>query len=162
MTPERIKYHEMMERFKTYIPKGCTIWDIGKSVAHDYKKIFKDYDYKTVDRDKTTNPDIFLDLEKLDGGGACILDAVLCNGVTEQCSNPFDLLKGVESIIKVGGYGLYGVLLTSYPLFGWDNFRFTESGILLQFNNFDIIEKELVYRNDVPSYIYLICKKKAR
>lgn len=157
MTPERVKYHEFQERFKKYLKKGCLIYDIGKSDIWDYQKTFKDYDYKTIDKLKEKNPDIVQDMEDtifLDQ-----TDAFVLNGVTEQCDDPFKLLHNLYIILDKGGIALFGICSVGYPIGEWDYLRFTPKGVEHLLTDYEILEKEIVYRDNFPSYMFVIAKK---
>lgn len=157
-TQERARYHEMLERFKSYIPKGATIYDIGKSTRHNYATVFKDYNYKTIDRNKAIEPDIVADVEKNIDLPLC--DAVLCNGVVEQCDNPFLLFKNVTQLLEPKGVALYGSVSLGYPEYDVDYFRFTVKGLMRVLEkSYSILESTLVTRV-TPSYVFVICQKK--
>lgn len=158
ITQERARYHEMLDRFKWYIPKGCKVYDIGKSLKHDYAEVFKDYNYKTIDRNKDTNPDIVADMETNVSLPKC--DAVICNGVVEQCDNPFSMFQNVTDLLNRNGVALYGSVCLGYPEYDIDYFRFTVKGIKRALEGkYNILESSLVTRV-TPSYIFIICRKK--
>jgi SAM-dependent methyltransferase len=157
LTSNRIKYHEFQERFKKYLTKGCLIYDIGRSDIHDYKETFKDYKYITIDRLKSKNPDLVEDFE-----GSVFLDqadAVILNGVTEQCDNPFKIFHNIHLILKKGGVALFGIISVGCPLYTWDYLRFTPNGVKHLLKDYKILEEEIVYRGDMPDYIFKIVQK---
>jgi len=159
---ERQKYHEWLEKFKAYLTSGCLIYDIGKSAKYDYADTFKEYNYKTIDKDINKNPDIVADMEilietyKIDNA-----DAFICNGVVEQCENPYQLFKVLFELLKPGGYALIGTVLTGFPVYDNDRVRFTVVGIKKVLKKRQLIDSEVIYRAGVtdPTYMYLIVKK---
>lgn len=159
MTPERAKYHELLEKLKTYLTDKCLIYDIGKSDIWDYRNILCGYIYKTVDKLQSKTPDIMFDLEYDD-----ILipqaNAILLNGVTEQCDNPFKLMETVDKILKPHGVMLAGICLVGYPIGEWDYFRFTPKGAKYLLRDYRILQEEVLYHNNIPSYSYFIVQKK--
>ena len=160
MEIERSKYHEWQDRFKSYLDKGCLLYDVGKSGLYDYKEKFAGYNYKTVDKLGTKNPDIFIDLEGENCSALEMCDAFIMNGVTEQCLNPFKLLKNLTSKLKPNGYALFGIISVGFPLYEWDYLRFTPNGIWNYLKDFNVVEKEIIYRENLPSYVFVIGRKK--
>lgn len=159
MTSERVKYNELIEKFKTYLRNNCLIYDIGKSDIWDYRNTLYGYYYKTIDKLKTKEPDIIFDLE-YDNILLPQADAILLNGVTEQCDNPFRLLEVTDKILKPYGVMLVGICSVSYPIGEWDYLRFTPKGAEHLLRNYRILHKEILYRNDIPSYTFFIVQKK--
>lgn len=165
MSPERIKYHEWQEKLKAYLTAGSLIYDIGKSAIYDYSQTFKDFKYYTIDKSKEKNPDLQLDIEIIDElGWKDHCDVLLCNGVIEQCENPFKLIQGCWILLKPAGYALFGIILTGFPIYDNDRIRFTVMGIRNALKKFKIIDSEIIYRMgiDAPTYIYLIVKKECK
>lgn len=158
ITPERAKYHEFQDKLKHYIKKGSLIYDIGRSDSHNYNDKFTDYDYKTIDRLERKNPDILLDLEK-DPINLPKADVIICNGVTEQCDNPFKIRETIGSLLKDDGYVLFGILSIGFEIYGTDYIRFTPNGVERFLRDYKILEKGIVYRNDIPSYVLAIVKR---
>lgn len=169
MSPERQEYHRIIPKFISSISfcgKRQVIYDIGRSDIHDYSATFKDFDYKTVDRDPFKRPDISLDIEGLNEISVDDYldraDGLLCNGVIEQCNDPFAMLRACRAMLKDGGIALFGMVLLGYPALSLDNFRFTKSGAVnaLKKCGFSILYVDFVERDGVPTYVYAICKKK--
>lgn len=163
---ERQKYHEWLERFKAYLAINSVIYDIGKSAKYDYADMFKNYNYKTIDKDANKNPDILQDMEVPLGLYSMInsADAVICNGVVEQCENPFKLLGMIDVVLKDSGYLLFGTVLTGYPVYDNDRIRFTAFGIENALKKYEIIDKEIIHREGIkdPTYMFLIVKKERK
>lgn len=163
LTAERQRYHQFLNLIKVLMWPGAIVYDIGKSIAHDYVGQFAAQKYKTIDRDPDKTPDIVLNIE-----GLCcpeeyvdLCHFVLCNGVVEQCDNPYDLLAGVNAILKPGGFALLGIISVGYPIYSMDRVRFTPSGAryLVERYGFKIENEDVVERDGVPSYVFMICKK---
>ena len=159
---ERRKYHEWLEKFKNYLTPGCLVYDIGKSDKYDYAQTFQGYHYLTIDKDAKKNPDLVLNIE--DANNLIMLDmpdAVICNGVVEQCENPFRLFDNLFHL-KPGNIILIGTVLTGFPVYDNDRVRFTVMGITNLMKKYGIIlDSEIIYREGIkdPTYMYLIMKK---
>lgn len=150
----------MLPKFRSMLKPGCSILDVGKSQSWNYRDQFKAFDYKTVDINPAAGADIVANMQTPPNSINSV-DALICNGVTEQCDNPFQLLRGIFSVMRPDGIVLLGVISTAYPVYlSQDYFRFTESGLkkVLEGMNTKIIEWETVKRADAVSYIYAICK----
>jgi hypothetical protein len=164
VSPERKVLNEiMLERFRGYLKEGDVLYDIGKSRTWDYRSFFEKQKFFTVDRNKEISPDLCFNVESIYKVEGRLCDAIICNGVVEQCDNPFELLRGLKVLLKKDSYVLFGVILVGYPLYQeFDFFRFTPMGVkkVMKDFNFEILEEQMCYRNDVPSYIYLICQSK--
>lgn len=160
---ERIAYNQkVLPNFiSKYVKKGNVVVDIGKpNDGWGYRKLFNEMDYKTLDIKKELGPDIVDDIAntKL---GECSVDCVICMGIWEQCENPFDVIKGVRKILKVGGYALFGIISVSFPM--WqdiDYLRFTPQGARMMLKDFKFLEEQLVFRGELPSYSFIIVSKK--
>jgi len=159
VTPERYKFQEFQLKLKNYLVEDNLIYDIGKNNKYDYSPRFKEYIYKTVDRMMSKEPDIFLDLE-YDTIDLPQADAVICNGVTEQCDNPFKVLESLDKMLKNKGYILFGIASVGYPIYDIDYTRFTPNGVRRLLRDYRILEEEIMYRNELPSYILLIVQKR--
>lgn len=178
ISQERIKYHELLEDFVARITLGSSnydpismassggiVYDIGKSEVHDYRGLFKKFSYKTIDRDPWKKPDIGIDIEGLTNHNVeDYLDrasALLCNGVIEQCDDPFAMIRACNALLRMDSLALFGMCLLGYPPHSLDRFRFTESGALdaMKKCGFEVITKTIISRQEVPSYIYILCRK---
>lgn len=165
LSPERLKYHELMSRFIKFLVPGSLIYDIGKSHIHDYRKEFNKFDYRTIDRDLGKHPDILLDIEGLNeisiDDYLTRAEGLLCNGVVEQCDDPIKMIRSCHAMLKSNGQALFGFVLLGYPQHTYDFFRFTESGACgaLKRAGFIIVDNVGVSRDGRPSYIYIFCKR---
>jgi hypothetical protein len=165
VSQERHKYHEIMAEFVKLVPKGSIVYDIGRSIYHDYSIVFKDHDFSTVDMDADKDPDILMNIEDL--YGFCVnerppqANAMLCNGVIEQCNDPMQMLRSCHGMLQDKGLILFGFCLLGYPIHDLDRFRFTQSGALFALGRcgFNIIRHEVVSREGKESYIYVVAQK---
>ncbi len=163
MTPERQRFNEeiLPEFIRAYVRAGNRVVDVGKpDDGWGYREMFQEMDYKTLDRDEGLNPDICFDMEGMQWPGLPY-DIMICYGVTEQCDNPFLLMKGLAHILKPGGYGLIGIMSVGFPMvqnLEGDLARFTPEGAYRLLKVFDIVDVEIAERDGVPSQIYAIVK----
>jgi hypothetical protein len=161
---ERQKYHEWLEKFKAYLTPGCLVYDIGKSAKYDYVETFKGYKYLTIDKDPDKKPDLVHNIE--DANAMILIDmpgAIICNGVVEQCENPFRLFDNLF-YLNSGSIVLIGTILTGFPVYDNDRVRFTVMGITNLMKKYGIIlDSEVIYREGIkdPTYMYLIVKKES-
>jgi len=125
------------------IAKGKIVFDIGRGSRFQkglkvYKKYFSDCDYKTIDIDTETNPDIIADAHNLPIASDSA-DGVICKAVLEHVKNPIQVTEEIYRILKSGGKCfVYVPFLYSYH--GNDYWRFTEDGIKYLFRKFSKIE----------------------
>ncbi len=166
ISKEREKYHELMSGFIPMLRKGALVYDIGVSSTHNYSHLFQDFHFMTIDRDSKKNPDICLDIEKLTSlydfeDYLDIADAILCNGVIEQCSDPFNMLRACNSMLKSSGLALFGFVLLGFPEYDNDRFRFTKRGARESLGacGFGIRHEFIVTHEGKETYIYLVAQK---
>lgn len=165
ISKEREKYHELLNDISKRVYSGQIIYDIGKSNHHEYKNMFPDCDYKTIDVDATKKPDILLNVEKINERNVkrymprC--DLLLCNGVIEQCFDPMQLIRSCHALVKRQHVSLFGFVLLGYPEHKFDRFRFTEQGAYhaLKSCGYTIRMTNTIKRADKPSYFYAECVK---
>ena len=159
---ERERYHVWLEKFKAYLNPGAVVYDIGKSAKYDYAPMFAEYKYLTIDKDFNKKPDLVRDVEDVDDLiGINIPEAIICNGVVEQCENPFILFQNLFGLLEPEGIMLVGTVLTGFPVYDNDRFRFTEMGIKNTLKDYKLLESETIYRPEVkdPTYMYLLIQK---
>lgn len=162
LSPERNFFHEVViKQFRELLAKDALVYDIGKG-THNYQEFLTEQKVLTIDNNPKVRPDIVEDVEGTYGRSLLgRADGVICIGVTEQCKNPFELIKGVYYLTKWGGFVLFGVMSIGYPDNDVDYFRFTPQGIIRELDKyFYIIDKQIVYRKEIPSYVFIIGKAK--
>lgn len=163
ITPERERYHEILAHTASSLPDGALVYDIGRTHAYEYREWFPKQRYLSIDRTPKAEPDILLDVERLDEltteKSLERADLVLCNGVLESATDPFELLRQIRSLLKFRKSVLFGIRLTAYPLStNHDYFRFTEKGALAELNRlYNVRYYETVLRDGIPSYLYASC-----
>ena len=161
MTPEREYFNTMIlpKFIKKYVGKN-TVIDIGKpNDGWGYRHMFNGADYRTLDRQADLSPDIVDDMEdtKLEAEYA---DVIICNGVIEQCDNPFRLVAGLHKVLKAGGHGLFGIMSVGFPMMqDLDLCRFTPQGVGRLLKDFKIVDTDVREREGVPSYIFVTVQK---
>lgn len=162
MTPERKYFNEVvLPRFiRDFVQTGDLVVDVGKpNDGWGYREMFREARYKTLDRNKFLQPDIWDDIEdtKLEESS---IDCIVCFGVWEQCANPFKLVKGLQKILKVGGFGLFGIMSIGVPLIqDWDLCRFTPQGVERLLKDFRVADFDVVNRGEIPSYVFVVVVK---
>lgn len=163
ISEERRKYHDIIPSFIKRIKREGIVYDIGKSHLHEYRSTFAGFHYLSVDRDPNKAPDILLDVEKYRHGlpGLQPADALMCNGVIEQCDDPIEIIKACNDLLVAGGVALFGMVLLGYPPHENDRFRFTKNGAMsaLVRYGFQVDDVTVIERSNIPSYIYAICTK---
>jgi hypothetical protein len=149
----------MIPLFKKYLEPTDRVFEIGKSEVYSYKDRIPNL--ITLDRDIHKNPDILIDIETvIIGQDLLVCDAMMCIGVTEECSNPFNLIEGLARIIKDKGIVLFGIALIGNKGYDNDYWRFTISGARKLVNRyFDTLQEKIIYTNGIPSYSFIIANK---
>lgn len=87
--------------------------------------------------------------------------ALICNGVTEQCSDAAALLRGCRALLRDGGVALFGIIGPGYPLMQTtDRCRLTPQGVrdYLTAAGFRVKDIVPVERHCVPSYSLAWCE----
>jgi SAM-dependent methyltransferase len=162
ISQERIKYHEILNNFVNSIPPDALVYDIGKSDIHNYATLFTGKLYKTIDIDHRKEPDILLDIERIDKSSLPKpADIVLMNGVIEYCRNPLQMICSCNKLLRLNGVALLGFICTGYPCHNKHSFRFTPAAAIdaVRRSGFEVLDDYSVYRGEVASYIYVTAKK---
>jgi len=129
------------------IAKEKNILDIGGGLRFQkglkkYESIFNNCNYKSLDVDAGTHPDIVGDIHNLNQVDESF-DAVICKAVLEHVYDPQKACNEIYRVLKRGGkclvyvpflYGYHGN--SSYK----DYYRYTEDGIRYLFRSFSFIE----------------------
>lgn len=159
LSPERLRFNELLEELKSELKPGATIYDIGKSALHDYRPFFHGFRYKTIDCDPLKTPDYVLDVE-IPGSAFKVksADAIIVHGVLEQCNDPVRMLQGALMLLKAGGKALFGLISVGYPLYENDRIRITPNGVEHYLKGLKIVHQETIFRpegENLPSYIFV-------
>lgn len=145
------------------IAKEKTILDVGggkkfqKGMAQ-YKELFKDCDYKTLDNVAEYQPDILGDIANIPIDNNQI-DVVICKAVLEHVKYPAKAVSEIYRILKPDEKCL-GYAPFLYPIHAekWkygDYWRFTNQGLEHLFKGFSKIEIQLV-RGSLETIFYLL------
>jgi len=162
LSPERLRFLEVLDNFINSLKNNSLVYEIGKSHLHDYKSLFEKHRHKTIDIDPLKKPDILLDVEN----SASVMrlgvaDAVIMHGVYEQCNDPIKLIRGVTAMLRPGGKALFGLISVGFPLFGFDRWRITPSGVDIYLKDFNKTSEVVIYRGELPSYVFVTAEKKS-
>jgi len=106
MTPERQHFNEVVlpKFIKEFVKKDDMVIDVGKpNDGWNYRRMFNELPvepahYRTLDRRADLHPDIVDDMENSNLAKE-IANIVICNGVFEQCNNPFKLVEGLWKVL---------------------------------------------------------------
>jgi SAM-dependent methyltransferase len=98
---------EMAKHIKTYIPKPCSVLDVGSMNVRGkgcYKQLLSDdYLYMGIDLEAGDNVDIVLDDPYKYPFPDNSFDAVLCGQVLEHCEYPYKLVQECQRVLRPGG-----------------------------------------------------------
>lgn len=169
-----VNYDKFFDEKIKEIAKEKIIIDIGGATPYQkelmkYKGYFKECDYKSLDCDPNTCPDIVGDAHNLPLEDESI-DAVICKSVLEHLHSPEQAVNEMHRVLKKDGKCLvYLPFLHAYhgneryP----DYYRYTYDGVRYLFRNFRTIEmcptrghletiiNLLPYQNKFPINIFI-------
>ena len=141
------KWEKFFDEKIKEIAKEKIIIDVGggspfqKELAK-YKDDFKDTDYKSLDYDGSTQPDIVGDIHNLPFADNSI-DAIICKSVLQHIPNPHKATEEIFRVLKSQGKCLVCAPFL-YPYHGGqdckDYFRYSKDGVEYLFRNFSKIE----------------------
>jgi hypothetical protein len=159
----RTFFHNVaLPNFIKLLKPNSAVLDIGVSQAHGdyYRRLFKDFTYKTLDRNPNVGADIIYDIEL--GARTFKFQGVIAMGTWEQATNPFKMFDGIYNSLDDNGLALFGVVGLGYPEYSCDKFRFTNKGFRdLLAGKFDILDFNSVGQG-IPEYYFYICKKSVK
>ncbi|MFA5998218.1 MAG: class I SAM-dependent methyltransferase [Candidatus Paceibacterota bacterium] len=145
---ERGEYKKFIDEKMAAIAKEKIILDVGGGERFtkwlsEYRDLFDDCDYKTMDFDHSTGADVVGDIHKIpliDGS----VDAVICSSVLEHVENPILAVHEIHRILKDGGK-LFVSIPSIYPYHARkghypDYWRFFDDTIDILFRDFGKVE----------------------
>jgi SAM-dependent methyltransferase len=133
----------------TLIAREKRVYDIGGGARFQkwlgkYEPLFKDTEYKTVDYDASTKPDVVGDIHALPmtEGSA---DAIICYAVLAHVADPLRAVEEMRRVLAPGG-GLLVYVPSIYPYMARhghypDNWRFFDDTLNLLFKDFSSREQ---------------------
>lgn len=113
----------------------------------EYKSLFKDCDYKTMDSDNSTGADIVGDIHDIPLKENSI-DALICSSVLEHVSDPIVAIREIHRILRPGGK-LFVFIPSVYPYHArkghypdyWRFFGDTINLLFKDFNNVEVVKR---------------------
>ncbi len=108
-----------------------------------YKDLFKNCDYKTLDLDATSSPDIVGDIHNIPLNNESV-DAVLCHSLLEHVQNPIRAVSEIHRILKWNGK-IFGYVPSIYPYHARkgiyeDHWRFFDDTLKFLLKDFQKVE----------------------
>ncbi len=132
------------------ISKSKLVLDVGGGEPFTkwlsgYKELFAKCDYKTMDYDKSTSPDIVGDIHNIPLQNDSV-DSIICNCVLEHVENPILAVKEMYRVLRPGGKVFvhvpsiypYHARKGHYP----DYWRFFDDTIDVLFKDFSVVEMQ--------------------
>ena len=162
------KWEKFFEEKIKEIAKEKIILDVGggspfQKGMEQFKHLFKNCDYKTLDMAPEYKPDIVGDIHKIPMEDEAV-DAVICKAVLEHVYDPVRAVNEMHRILKKGGKLLfYAPFLYAYhhnEIYD-DYYRYTQDGLKYLFRNFSQIELCPV-RGNLETILYLTPFRKIR
>jgi SAM-dependent methyltransferase len=141
-------YRKFIDEKIAIIAKEKEILDIGggkkfSKWLKEYKNLFLNSNYKTLDVDENTNPDIVADIHNIPLENESV-DAIICASVLEHVENPLLAVKEMYRILKPGGK-IFVYVPSIYPYHSkkghyHDYWRFFDDTLKMLFKDFSHIE----------------------
>lgn len=108
-----------------------------------YEKLFVNTDYKTMDLDISTKPDIVGDIHQIPLKDESI-DAIICSSVLEHVNDPIRAIQEMYRVLKKGGK-LFMFVPSIYPYHSQgahypDMWRFFDDSIIFMLKDFSSVE----------------------
>lgn len=127
-----------------------TILDIGggepfQKWLKPYRHLFENCDYKTMDPDGSTGPDLVGDIHKIPLADASV-EGVICSSVLEHIEDPHRAVGEMNRILKQGGK-IFVYVPSIYPYHARkghypDYWRFFDDTLKMLFKEFGVLEIE--------------------
>lgn len=145
---ERGEYKNFIDKKMAEIAKEKIILDVGGGARFtkwlsEYKELFKNCEYKTMDFDDTTGADVVGDIHQIPLKNESV-DAIICSSVLEHVKNPIIAMKEMHRILKNGGK-LFVYIPSIYPYHARkghysDYWRFFDDTIQVLFEDFSKVD----------------------
>lgn len=145
---EKKKYKKFIDEKIAEIAKRKIVLDVGGGERFtkwlfEYRELFKNCDYKTMDYDNTTGADVVGDIHEIPLVNESI-DAIICSSVLEHVESPTLAMKEMHRILKKGGV-LFVHVPSIYPYHAReghyaDYWRFFDDTLRILFRDFANIE----------------------
>lgn len=155
----------LQECAEKYDKKGGILLDIAPQIHEEAPVYFRKTTNYTLDIDPKSNATYIVDICKENKGVIKnnFFDFIVCTEVLEHTLNPFDAIKEIHRILKLGGL-LFISTPFNFRIHGPlpDCWRFTEYGlreILQQFNILSLNQIETKNRWLMPIHYTVIAKK---
>lgn len=139
-----------VDRAMKRVSRQRIVLDLGGGSRFDkwlreYEPLFAAADYRTMDYDASTRPDVVGDIHAIPLGDASV-DAVICSSVLEHVRDPEGAMKEIRRILAPGGV-LFLYVPSIYPYHPRkgaypDNWRFFEDTVRMLLDGFESIEIE--------------------
>jgi len=140
-----LKYENFEDlKLKSIAKNGGRVLDVGggrpfSKSMRKYRDLFAHSDYKTVDPDISTNPDIVGDIHNLPFDDNSI-DSIICRSVLQHVSSPAIAVQEMHRVLKPGGK-LFLSIPFIYPYHARsshysDYWRFSADAVNLLVKNF--------------------------
>lgn len=158
------RWEKFFEEKIREIAREKHILDIGGGFKQQkelgkYKELFKNCDYKVLDKNKDFKPDFVGDVQDLSFINDGSVDAVICKAVLEHVENPIKATEEIYRVLRPGGKCLvYVPFLYSYHAHLGvykDYYRYTLDGLKLLLRKFSAFEYVAV-RGRFETIIYLL------
>jgi len=142
------KYKEFLGEKMKSISKEKIILDLGggkrfQKWLKEYEGLFDDTQYKTMDLDESTNPDVVGDIHNIPLRDESV-DAIICSSVLEHVNDPIRAVQEMCRILRKNGKALIFVP-SIYPYHArkdhyLDMWRFFDDSILFMCKGFSSVE----------------------
>lgn len=143
-----ISYKQFVNEKIEEISKEKTVLDVGggkrfQKWLKEYKHLFFNCDFKTMDCDGSTGADLVGDIHSIPLPDESI-DAIICSSVLEHIENPTKAVEEMKRILKKGGK-IFVYIPSIYPYHAKKNsyhdyWRFFDDTINLLFKDFTHME----------------------
>lgn len=156
-----VKWEKFFEDKIKEIAEEKAILDVGGGFPFQkgmgqFKHLFKNCDYKTMDLAPEYKPDIVGDIHNIPMENGSV-DAIICKAVLKHVYDPVRAVNEMHRILKKGGKMLfYAPFLYAYhhnEIYD-DYYRYTEDGLRYLFREFSSIEICPV-RGNLETLLYL-------